>query len=1155
MRYAYYTGAPTDFGNLGDLQSSTIVDGATANVVDVAYYRYYLPGVIHGYQGGLQFKMTTANYNRMVGDGLNPLTATAAQLLPYTDAYYEYNGMQQVTKAVIAGAGCSCVGSTGAGTYIYKYQYSSWGLSALYGYNFLNGQMPLDSNSWALKTTTTLLDMSGHLIDTTVVYSNTTFQPLLTIFTGDGVTTSTVQQYDDMNRLVLTAKPTAVAGYDDTQADLGIQLYTAAGLITGTDYAQATTATDTQPGDAEGFEQDTWVAQGSSGAHILQTGMSYYTHSDGNGNTIFPVASETRYRSDDPANPLPETTQHAYTWMGQTNQMQSQQTTYPMIPTSENGSGIADTETDVFDVYGRVQWHQDGDGFITYHAYDDSTGAVVETIVDVDMTHAGSLPSNPGWTTPTGGGLNLVTNYLVDSQGRTTEQQDPDGTLTETVFDDPDHEVRTYPGWNPTTGTTTGPIQVSRDDEISRYHEDLTMAAVAATTGSAGHLRPTGGETISQLQTLSRSYLDAGGRTTAKDDYISFTGMIYSAQPSIGAIGVNYLESTFAFDEQGRQVRVQNAVGTITHTIYDTRSRMVATWIGTNDTPPTSYWSPTNNVAPANMVQVASQLWDNGGPGDDTLTLETSMPTGLPTDNRVVQHWYDWRDRQVATKSGVDLQGNSSEDTSTHRPLQVCLLDNLGACVLAQMYDSDQWSPSIVAGVLSGLQAGQLRAQTATAFDERGRAYQTTVFAVDQANGSSSETGLVTSSYFNHRGQSMAVIAPGGLVRTSVIDGAGRQIVQSTSDGAGGTSWTAMATTANDHVLVQTLTAYDGNGNAILTTSKERIHTETGTGDLESPNVAPLARDSYQIAYYDAANRMIAHADLGTNGGAAYTVADRPASPPSSTDTVLVTSQTYATAGWIQTQTDPRGITTYMAYDALGRQMERIEAWDGTASPEPSAYANRITLTSYDGLGHVTLLTAENVDQATNQVTLQETGYTYGVSAPSSVVSSNDLLAVMAFPDPATGLPSTQAINQQQYSYLATGQLATMTDGDGSVHAHLYDVLGRQLSDQVMTVGAAVDGSIRRMDTAYDTGGRPYGFTSYADLAGTTVVSQIGRIFNGLGQLMQEWQSPSGAISGATPSVQYAYSYLAGGVNNSRLDYHNLPEWAHPTGHLHVWAG
>jgi hypothetical protein len=46
----------------------------------------------------------------------------------------------------------------------------------------------------------------------------------------------------------------------------------------------------------------------------------------------------------------------------------------------------------------------------------------------------------------------------------------------------------------------------------------------------------------------------------------------------------------------------------------------------------------------------------------------------------------------------------------------------------------------------------------------------------------------------------------------------------------------------------------------------------------------------------------------------------------------------------------------------------------------------------------------------------------------------------------------------------------------------------------------------------------------------------VQRAFNGLGQLTQEWQAHSGAVNtSSTPSVQYGYTLMSGGQNNSRL--------------------
>ncbi len=86
------------------------------------------------------------------------------------------------------------------------------------------------------------------------------------------------------------------------------------------------------------------------------------------------------------------------------------------------------------------------------------------------------------------------------------------------------------------------------------------------------------------------------------------------------------------------------------------------------------------------------------------------------------------------------------------------------------------------------------------------------------------------------------------------------------------------------------------------------------------------------------------------------------------------------------------------------------------------------------------------------------------------------------------------------------------------------------------TLGSGVDGSVRRVETAYDTQGNAYLITSYDAASGGNVVNQVQRTFNGLGQLKIEYQSHSGAVdTGSTPKVQYTWSEMPSGANHSRL--------------------
>src|SRR5260370_2147299 len=90
----------------------------------------------------------------------------------------------------------------------------------------------------------------------------------------------------------------------------------------------------------------------------------------------------------------------------------------------------------------------------------------------------------------------------------------------------------------------------------------------------------------------------------------------------------------------------------------------------------------------------------------------------------------------------------------------------------------------------------------------------------------------------------------------------------------------------------------------------------------------------------------------------------------------------------------------------------------------------------------------------------------------------------------------------------------------------MFDVLGRQVSDTATITSSLVDSSVQRIDTAYDTQGNAYRFTSYADPGGMTMVNQVQRSFNGLGQLTAETQIHQAGHEG---TVQYTYSNMLDG--------------------------
>lgn len=249
---------------------------------------------------------------------------------------------------------------------------------------------------------------------------------------------------------------------------------------------------------------------------------------------------------------------------------------------------------------------------------------------------------------------------------------------------------------------------------------------------------------------------------------------------------------------------------------------------------------------------------------------------------------------------------------------------------------------------------------------------------------------------------------------------------------------------------------------------------------------------------------------------------------PARSDTALVTSYGYDAAGYLQNVTDPRGNVTRSNYDLLGQLTSVTEAYtDGT----PSAADDRITRYTYDGIGNVLTMTADlpGTDQTTQ--------YVYGVTIGSgNLIASNDLLKEVRYPNASTGLAGTATSDKVQYAYNAIGDAIKTTDKNGNVHEYTYDVLGRSLTDAVTTLGSGVDGTVRRLATTYNTQGLPEKFTSYSAASGGSVVNEVQRAYNGLGQIVTEYQAHTGAVNtGSTPKVQYAYTEMASGANHSRL--------------------
>jgi YD repeat-containing protein len=109
-----------------------------------------------------------------------------------------------------------------------------------------------------------------------------------------------------------------------------------------------------------------------------------------------------------------------------------------------------------------------------------------------------------------------------------------------------------------------------------------------------------------------------------------------------------------------------------------------------------------------------------------------------------------------------------------------------------------------------------------------------------------------------------------------------------------------------------------------------------------------------------------------------------------------------------------------------------------------------------------------------------------------------------------------------EFCYNRAGERIAKRDQNGTVHAYEYDNLGRLLPDRITTLGAGVDGSIRRISTVYDVIGNVKSVTSYD--GSDNVVNQVVYEYDSNGLLAKDFSNPSGAVAiASTPYIGYTY--------------------------------
>lgn len=232
--------------------------------------------------------------------------------------------------------------------------------------------------------------------------------------------------------------------------------------------------------------------------------------------------------------------------------------------------------------------------------------------------------------TPADGGLNLVTDFKHDAQGRITQSLGPvheidvEGVETTirraswTVYQDADFQNWSAQGYATGTSpsydyTLVNPVSITKRDAAGKVLEQIS----AVRSSTSGKLEPTDSfPQTSYVRWTTTQYTDCCFAASQR---------VYHTIPASGpgSSGTNYDESDYGYDVMKRQNRTVTPSGTITYRVFDPRGNAIAVYIGTNDNGATDEDPIGGGAFGNNMVLVTAHEYDGGTAGGDGNLTET----------------------------------------------------------------------------------------------------------------------------------------------------------------------------------------------------------------------------------------------------------------------------------------------------------------------------------------------------------------------------------------------------------------------------------------------------------------------------------------------------------------------------------------------------
>ncbi|HYD78338.1 MAG TPA: LysM peptidoglycan-binding domain-containing protein [Paucimonas sp.] len=723
----------------------------------------------------------------------------------------------------------------------------------------------------------------------------------------------------------------------------------------------------------------------------------------------------------------------------------------------------------VYDRAGRLITTLDANGRATVLSYDAANRVLSRAIDPPSHTHpvTGEAVANPG-------GLNLVTSYSFDGQGRTVTVTDPGGTVTHTTFD----------ANGRVTQTAVDPATiVNANDGTSAPNPDgLNLRTVYGYDDQGRVLTVTTGAGTAAARTTKYVYDRLGRRIETHVDPVNYIDPVTG--DNIANPDALDLTTYHTYDGNNNVISTTDANGHKTHYYYDGSDRLIYTLDALDGLAWNEYDGRGNLIK---RTRFASSLAGDGFPAEPTRAQIDARRAVIadPQHDEVTSYYYDKDSRLIAT---VDAMGYLIERklNANGNPDQIVAW----ATALPARPGADT-RPTPVAGDTCHTtsfyydQAERLVASVDGAgnlverkLDANGNLVQNIVWATPVAR-TAPETipAADASDVANNKKQTTSYYYDGANRLVATVDGMG-YLIQQELNAAGkvmrSIAWaTAIARTApethpapvaNDasrvtsyyyddaHRLVATVDPegylvereLDANGNEV-----RRIAWNTAV-TLTVPGVKPtaVANDTNHIVstYYDKGNRVKATVD-----GEGYlvefewdgkgklkkrtaweTAIDRPAvdtyPSPSPTDVTgnrrQVVSYDYDANGRLHTETNGLGQITTYGYDAKGNRTSVISALAGPLTTSDETYylelRKQFGATTAGGAGMSAAEVAANPAVQANLIARCTTTYSYDAA---------DRLVQVKDPKNHT----------ETYTYDAYGNRIVVTDKRGHQRVSYYD--------------------------------------------------------------------------------------------------------------------